>query len=474
MGRSLNESENSLILRSVGTSFEVISSAIARLYYAESGSWEYNCLGAAILLADRSKNSFLIRVLDIGSSMVNFSQELYANFEYAQPRPFFHTFESENGVVGLSFADETDATEFYHKVMDCKSGRAYDALPPPPMAARGEITPRSAISRSDYQTNQGFSRPEAKLEVKSQYGTMRPERRPDPQADRPDPSAPAATFTSITPSNSSSSSKQSKKEKKKKKGWFGGEDDELIISEPSNFRHLSSIGWSPTEATFEIRNIPPEWRKLFQAAGIKKSDLKDKDTAKQIMSIIDQHGGEAAISSGPPTQRYGPPPPPPGGPRGPNNSNSNSNSKPPPPPGRPMGGQGGAIPPPPSGPRPQQGGAPPPPPPPSFGGAPPPPPPPINNQSYESSFEAPLPPPQPQLNVDSPKNSGRGALLKSIQQGTSLRKIDKDEWQNSQPAPAPKSSNALAATLAKAMETRRIAIKEEVEEDWSDNEWDNE
>lgn len=46
-----------------------------------------------------------------------------------------------------------------------------------------------------------------------------------------------------------------------------------------------------TLTTPEIRNIPPEWKKLFQAAGIKKSELKNKDTAAFVMNIIEQNTG---------------------------------------------------------------------------------------------------------------------------------------------------------------------------------------
>jgi hypothetical protein len=36
----------------------------------------------------------------------------------------------------------------------------------------------------------------------------------------------------------------------------------------------SPAGWDHTNG-FEIRNIPPEWRKLFQAAGVTKSELRN-------------------------------------------------------------------------------------------------------------------------------------------------------------------------------------------------------
>jgi Wiskott-Aldrich syndrome protein len=111
--------------------------------------------------------------------------------------------------------------------------------------------------------------------------------------------------------------------KKKKTGLLGffGKDedqDELVISEPSNFRHVSNIGWNPSLGSFEINNIPPEWKKLFQGIGIKKSDLKNKETAAYIMNVIEEHGGDAeafAASQGAqaPSGPAPPPPPPPPG-----------------------------------------------------------------------------------------------------------------------------------------------------------------
>jgi len=38
------------------------------------------------------------------------------------------------------------------------------------------------------------------------------------------------------------------------------------ISWPKDVKHELHIGWDPLKG-FEIRNIPPEWKKLFKAAG---------------------------------------------------------------------------------------------------------------------------------------------------------------------------------------------------------------
>merc|ERR1712137_175171 len=114
----------------------------------------------------------------------------------------------------------------------------------------------------------------------------------------------------------------------------------MVIGGPTGFKHESHIGWD-MENGFDIRNIPPEWKKLFQAAGVKKSDLQDAETRRLIVSTI--HNAAPELSDG--GMGGAPPPPAPPPP-----------CAPPPP----------AAPPPPSGP-----GLPPPPPPsnaPSSGG----------------------------------------------------------------------------------------------------------
>ncbi len=58
--------------------------------------------------------------------------------------------------------------------------------------------------------------------------------------------------------------------KPKKKGILGllSKDRELQISEPTNFKHVSSVFWNKHERNFVTKNIPPEFRKLYQAAAI--------------------------------------------------------------------------------------------------------------------------------------------------------------------------------------------------------------
>eukprot|EP00003_Mantamonas_plastica_P022093 TRINITY_DN369_c0_g3_i3.p1 TRINITY_DN369_c0_g3~~TRINITY_DN369_c0_g3_i3.p1 ORF type:complete len:307 (+),score=84.82 TRINITY_DN369_c0_g3_i3:1114-2034(+) len=184
-----------------------------------------------------------------------------------------------------------------------------------------------------------------------------------------------------------------------------------VISLPTNFKHEGHIGWD-AENGFELRNIPPEWKRIFKQAGVKKSDLKNEETAAFIMDFMNEHGGDLEqmnAESGLGGGGSKPPPPPP---------QRSGGSAPPPPPRR--GGGGRSAPPPP----PQRGGS---------SGAPPPPPPPQRG----GGGSAPPPPPPQRSNGNSNSGGGGGGggsiggggggrndLLSQIRMGKSLNKVE--------------------------------------------------
>ena len=50
-----------------------------------------------------------------------FEQQLYENFVYEKPETFFHTFETDEYIAGLSFASNNEANKFYNSVLNCAS-----------------------------------------------------------------------------------------------------------------------------------------------------------------------------------------------------------------------------------------------------------------------------------------------------------------------------------------------------------------
>lgn len=312
---------------------------------------------------------------------------MYTKFVYEEPKPFFHTLETDDGVVGVSFADIAEAKEMLGTVMYAKSASPALANGPAP-AGKGSNNKAPAV--------------------------VKEEKKP-----------------------------KDKKPKEKKKGFFSSffgksePEPEIEFSKPTNFRHASHIGWDP-EKGFDLDNIPADWKKLFQQAGIKKSELRDVNTANFVMGLVTEAMAQDEIPpSGPapqaPTQQApmpppvvggGPPPPPPPPPAG---------GAPRPPPPVPSGGGGGGG---------YGGGA-------GAGGG--------GGRSRSQSSGG--------------GDEQRSGLLSQIQAGTTLKKVDPNDVPDLNKLDQSKATD-LASILASAMNNRRGDMTgEQVEEDndeWSD------
>ncbi|XP_070405104.1 uncharacterized protein [Nothobranchius furzeri] len=86
--------------------------------------------------------------------------------------------------------------------------------------------------------------------------------------------------------------KRSKKKKKKKKKKLTKAD----ISTPNNFQHVSHVGWNPSTG-FDLNNLDPELKNLFDMAGISEAELKDMETSKAIYDFIEKNGGVEAVKN---------------------------------------------------------------------------------------------------------------------------------------------------------------------------------
>lgn len=99
---------------------KVIDATVARLYiaYPDPTKWTYTGLsGSVALVDDLVGHTFFLKLVDIvGSQGVLWDQELYVDFNYSQDRKFFHTFETEECLMGLLFEDTSDAAHFYKRV----------------------------------------------------------------------------------------------------------------------------------------------------------------------------------------------------------------------------------------------------------------------------------------------------------------------------------------------------------------------
>lgn len=76
--------------------------------------------GAAVLANDLVGNTYWLKLVDISPTGrgVIWDQEIYDTWSYNQDRTFFHTFEIEDCLAGLSFVDEKEAKTFLKKMND--------------------------------------------------------------------------------------------------------------------------------------------------------------------------------------------------------------------------------------------------------------------------------------------------------------------------------------------------------------------
>ncbi|KAI8907442.1 hypothetical protein DFJ77DRAFT_475392 [Powellomyces hirtus] len=496
-GTLLPEDEN--FVRKAVSGGQVLSSTAARLYFAQHGSWNYTGKVGALALSRAGAGSFRLYLVDVNSGATLWQHDVSDDVKYRKDKPFFHSFVGSEALVGLSFADEDEAAEFYDAYNDKESASPAPSSMPaqPPMTL-----------------------PRAQPAIPTSAAPQPP--MPMPRAQPAIPAAapmhvPAGVAAGIVHSSSTGSlggkkeadsprssvfggSLRSKKTTKgdKKKGGF----DKSMISAPTNFQHITHVGYNQ-QTGFTAKNIPVEWKAIFAKAGITEEQLQDPETVKTVKKFMKQHKGDlnkqaapavVAPTSAPPAipssaagGRRAPPPPPPKGrtappapprqqpetppratpgppaapPRGPpvipartdHEAPAGRAVPPPPPPAPPMGGGGGGPPPPPPPPAPGAGGPPPPPP------------------RAPDIAAAPATPARPIAGA-APVD-----LLASIRQAGgigALKATSKEERQPADSGPVD-TGNALADLLRNQLALRKNKVgdaSDSDEDEESDDEWD--
>ncbi|KAL8773615.1 MAG: hypothetical protein Q9194_004281, partial [Teloschistes cf. exilis] len=156
----LSENDKETVKRTVPKSANKIQAvAVARLYiaYPNKQRWVYTGLqGAAVLANDLVGNTFWIKMVDVSGSNrgVIWDQEVYDPFYYNQDRTFFHSFELEDCLAGLSFVDEKEARQFKKK-MDEREKNASKSTKTTPFQGLGPQAPATVQANGKPQSRFG-------------------------------------------------------------------------------------------------------------------------------------------------------------------------------------------------------------------------------------------------------------------------------------------------------------------------------
>ncbi|CAG9823446.1 unnamed protein product [Phaedon cochleariae] len=461
----LTNEENLQLFKLLGNRCQSLCSTVVQLYTTQPpnhSQWIKKATGVLCFVKDNTRKNFFFRFFCLKRNVKLWEQEMYNNMDYLEGTKFFHMFEAKDYLVAFNFADIDEANDLLYVVRQKIHARK-----------RREDKRSRQISQS-----QTLPSPTSHMQFSANKKTLDP------------------------------AEKQAKRKRNITKADIGI---------PSNFVHVSHIGWSSSSG-FDINTENEQLRAFFEKAGVSEQQLQDKSTREYIYDFINRNNvREAFVQDSTATDNQPPnvAPPPAVPPRGPlvtrpphfrnappppiPNKNGHATTprkprmevapprKPAPAPSVPTLGVAPAGPPPP-----------PPPPPLPVGGedvAPPPPPPmalgtpravprggdvvdlnsalmqSIRNGTTLKSVE------ETNKTQTPPQEDARSGLLSEIRQGFKLRPVDERDVKGA-PSPVPATRcDDLASALARALAKRSEVIHSEDDDDKSnastDSEWED-
>ncbi|GAA6022846.1 hypothetical protein JCM11491_007016, partial [Sporobolomyces phaffii] len=117
---SLTSSEKSLIKKHgpTGAGDKIHAAAIGRIYYAypDPAKWSYSGISGAVAFGWGQSGGWL-KVIDLAGTRGNIWQHgIVEDIAYYQDRTFFHTFPSDDCMIGIAFSSESEASELFKKI----------------------------------------------------------------------------------------------------------------------------------------------------------------------------------------------------------------------------------------------------------------------------------------------------------------------------------------------------------------------
>ncbi|XP_016124104.1 proline-rich protein LAS17-like [Sinocyclocheilus grahami] len=112
----LSTRENGLLFSLLSHDCSVLACGIVELVMAappQKKEWKSHSFGVLCLMQDKSVHSTFMRLYCLKRAKLQWEQELYTPFGYSETCPYFHTFPGDECQIGINFADEDEAKQFY-------------------------------------------------------------------------------------------------------------------------------------------------------------------------------------------------------------------------------------------------------------------------------------------------------------------------------------------------------------------------
>lgn len=291
----LTREENEAVFKLLGNRCQALSTTVIQLFTTDGPSdneWHKRCFGILCLVKDNPRKSYFFRLYCLTRRQLVWEHELYKGMDYMAPQNFLHIFEAEDCIVAFNFANEEEARHMRYVILEKQK--------------RLEKRHRSA-TQPRHSSTPGLDRERSR--------TLQPAKMTNGANLSP------ADREKHLRSSSGGRGSTKKRDTKRKTGKLTKAD----ISIPTEFRHVSHVGFDPNKGfdAVDIQNSP-ELEMFFEKAGVSQSQLEDRKTREFIYDFINRNGGldvakEEAYQAPPPVparqhpgggSRHAPPPPP--------------------------------------------------------------------------------------------------------------------------------------------------------------------
>ncbi|KAK0235172.1 hypothetical protein EDD85DRAFT_842139 [Armillaria nabsnona] len=103
---------------------KIFYATLARVYYAypQPNEWSYSGLQGALALTKNNLTGALsFRLVDMsGARGIIWEHEFYDGLDYFADRALFHSFPGDDSMIGFVFSNESEAKDFWKKVLKKK------------------------------------------------------------------------------------------------------------------------------------------------------------------------------------------------------------------------------------------------------------------------------------------------------------------------------------------------------------------
>ncbi|XP_058176006.1 actin nucleation-promoting factor WASL-like [Anopheles ziemanni] len=298
----LTNEENDQLFRLLGRRCQTLSTAVVQLYTTQSpahASWVKRCTGALCFIKDNMRKSYYFRLYCLKANLMVWEQELYEKIEVTQPKPYLITFEGQDGIVALNFATDDEAAGFMSTTLttvhnrnrrrDERVKRTSTRKDPPPARPPPLSTMVGGSQHSD-ASDTGV--------------TYRMKQPPTSKT----PSSFQQPYPVHQQQHSQQLANQPHQKPRKVKGM--GKLSKADIGTPSNFKHVTHVGWDPHHG-FDLSGEEDTLKPFLAKAGVRDQHLKDRDTCAFIYDFIQTNNVLGQVKSESSGKKQKPPAPPP-------------------------------------------------------------------------------------------------------------------------------------------------------------------